>query len=226
MSKTNKQQQQKRNKGRGRVVRANTAALPFPPSLRRKLRYTVNVTMTEGAVGAGAIQTFRLNDLYDPDFTGAGSQPMYFDQLCAAGGPYTKFRVFGATAKVTFINLSANTSVCGIFPSPNASSPAGLKQAMEKPWGQFSPLAYNSAGGSKHTFSKKCTTAQILGLAPSHPKNDEYLAGAYNASPVLMDYLICYIYAASGSGSVASASVFIEIDYDAEFYSLTLTGTS
>ncbi len=216
-----------RSKGKKRGERiGNAAALPFPPSLRRKLRYTVNMTLTEAAVGAGAVQTFRLNDLYDPDFTGAGSQPMYFDQLCASGGPYTKFRVYGATVKITYINLSANTSICGIFPSPNASSPVNLKQAMEKPWGKFAPLAFNSAGGCKHTYSQKYTTAQILGLAPTHVKNDEYLAGAYNASPVLMDYVICYLYAAAGSATVASASLIVEIDYDAEFYSLTLTGTS
>jgi hypothetical protein len=42
--------------------------------------------LTEAAAGAGVQYVFGLNNLYDPDVTGAGHQPMYYDQLFTQQG--------------------------------------------------------------------------------------------------------------------------------------------
>lgn len=53
---------------------------------------------------------FRLNSLYDPDFTGSGSQPTTFDQWMAL---YDRYRVLGVDVELTLRNLT--NSVCGIY---------------------------------------------------------------------------------------------------------------
>ncbi|UAU47000.1 Cap [Chicken proventriculitis-associated circular virus 4] len=54
----------------------------FPRMLKTTLKYAENINILNAAAG-GSLQTFSCNSLYDPNITGTGHQPMYFDQLIA-----------------------------------------------------------------------------------------------------------------------------------------------
>lgn len=73
----------------------------FPKSVFTKLRYVWNGTLNPGAGGINAIQVFRANSVYDPDYTGAGNQPRGFDEWMAV---YDHFYVKRSKIKVTFHN--------------------------------------------------------------------------------------------------------------------------
>lgn len=77
----------------------------FPVVVTKKLRYstTFQLVCTSGAV---ATYVFRANDLFDPDYTGTGHQPMGFDQMILF---YNHFVVTSAKIKATIRNKS-NTS--------------------------------------------------------------------------------------------------------------------
>ena len=63
---------------------------PFPMRLKNTLRYSGQPTLSTAAGAAGnGTYSFRANGMYDPDFTGVGKQPVYFDQLCAVYNHYT-----------------------------------------------------------------------------------------------------------------------------------------
>lgn len=70
--------------------------LGFPGRMRTKLRYveSIGVTSTAGAVGAYA---FNANGLYDPNDSGGGHQPMYFDQYMTV---YDHYKVLGSVITV------------------------------------------------------------------------------------------------------------------------------
>jgi len=71
----------------------------FPDRIRTKLKYSDVITLT--ATLANTTEwTFRMNSLYDPDLTGTGHQPMWFDQFSPV---YLKYRVYGSRIKATFI---------------------------------------------------------------------------------------------------------------------------
>lgn len=80
----------------------------FPDSLRTTLKYHQDIGISS-ASGAVAGNTFRANSLYDPDETGTGHQPMYFDQLAAV---YGRYQVVASTIRVCFtpVTETAGTS--------------------------------------------------------------------------------------------------------------------
>jgi len=102
----------------------------FPTRMTFTHRYVDNFTLA--SVNGGLdYHVFRMNGMYDPDFTGTGHQPVFFDQLTPI---YEHWTVIGA--KITF----------HIVPSTNATYPA-----------QFI-LFQNSASGA--TFSSQSVIAE------------------------------------------------------------------
>ena len=70
------------------TLRLSTARLtnsmnPFPPSMICDLQYVDygTVSSTGATTSTGSEYAFRLNSLFDPNLTGVGHQPRYFDQL-------------------------------------------------------------------------------------------------------------------------------------------------
>ncbi len=217
---------QRRARADGLAEVANTVSrlmpTPFPPRVRHKIVYTYAGALTEGAAGAGATIAFSTNGLYDPYVPLGGLQPMYFDQLCTATGPYTRYRVFGATARIVFGSNTNSAVLFGVYHSPSNTAPASVTEAQEKPMGQYTIVGQGSGAGKVVLHSSR-RTHEVLGLSPSHVANDEYLAGVYNANPVLATYMTVWLY---GFGVAATGLVTVDITYDAEFYGITNTGTS
>ena len=71
---------------------------------RGKLLYSDNRVITPTAAAATAY-VYSANGLYDPDITGAGHQPMSFDQLI---GMYEHYTVQSGKITVNFVNENAN----------------------------------------------------------------------------------------------------------------------
>jgi len=72
----------------------------FPPIKHTTLRYVETVTLNPGN-GSSAVNVFAVNNIFDPNVTGSGHQPMYYDNYAAL---YSRYRVTSATC--TFIPLS------------------------------------------------------------------------------------------------------------------------
>lgn len=80
----------------------------FPIRKNTVLRYVEDFSLDPGD-GSSAVNVFSTNNLYDPNYTGTGHQPMFFDNYSAL---YSKYKVNSAT--VTMVCLSnhiVNTTV-------------------------------------------------------------------------------------------------------------------
>ena len=73
----------------------------FGKVLHAKLVYShlyagnINTTTSGVAFGNAAIQSYQ-SSMYDPDFTGLGHQPLYYDTVCGSHPlPYPYYRVYG-----------------------------------------------------------------------------------------------------------------------------------
>lgn len=85
----------KYTKGPTRVLGITT--YPFPNQLFCKLNYADNYKIIGAGAGLLGTQTWRLNDITDPDYTGTGHQVYYNDQLAPI---YRKYCVYGAKITV------------------------------------------------------------------------------------------------------------------------------
>jgi hypothetical protein len=97
---------------------------------------------------------FRLNSLYDPDFTGGGSQPTTFDQWMAL---YDRYRVIACEVdlSVSILNLATPIQVAfapSVDAAPTLTYPGvgGLREAVIA-----RPKGYASTGTLKHVFLMK-----------------------------------------------------------------------
>jgi len=86
----------------------------FPNTKTVALRY-VDTLNLNGGPGSSAVQVFRVNNIYDPDYTGLGHQPMYRDNYAAL---YSKYRVNYATITMVALdthitNTSTSNDVAG-----------------------------------------------------------------------------------------------------------------
>lgn len=86
----------------GAIVGLSRSDMGFPDRVQTKLLYSdwFELNMTSGAA---AVQTFRLNSLFDPDYTGVGHQPMWHDQLSAV---YRNYRVKGSKITAEFMPVT------------------------------------------------------------------------------------------------------------------------
>jgi hypothetical protein len=94
---------QKLPKGLGMLV--STRAV-VPSEFRTVLRYSQRIVINNN-IGLPNSYLFVGNSVFDPDFSGTGSQPLGFDQLA---GLYSRYRVLGSTITVDMMTPSAGTN--------------------------------------------------------------------------------------------------------------------
>ena len=85
--------------------------------------------LTPGAAVASYV--FRGNSLYDPDYTGTGHQPRYYDQLTPI---YGRYKVLSSAITVEMINGAANSgAIFAITPNTEIITFTSWQQASELP---------------------------------------------------------------------------------------------
>lgn len=140
-----------------------------------RLRYVEQIALDPGVNGITSY-TFRANDMYDPNYTGTGHQPLGFDQW--VGTIYDHFTVVGSKIKVTptmqgFDATGTNSCVYGVILDDNSTfaytNPAAV---LESKQGKGAVLLGNTGTGTgnkprpaKRNFSAKkfFGTREIVG---------------------------------------------------------------
>ncbi len=80
----------------------------FPDSMTVNLKYCQQVNFSLSG-GTPALQVFRANSIFDPDYTGVGHQPLGADQLA---GLYGRYEVLDSTIRARYTtNSSVNDTV-------------------------------------------------------------------------------------------------------------------
>lgn len=193
----------------------------FPPTLTRVLNYADNYTLTEAAAGTGAFQVYRTNDVYDPDWSNAGHQPMYFDQLCSATGPYVNFTVPSVEFDLKFQNISNFPVILVMYVSLTTTTPSGKNVACERPLSWKTLLAPSSAGAHSSVVKKlRVNNAKTLGVPLSTYEATNY--GTYGFSPPQGNQLTGPFLQMSiwGMGGIGSVAYQVNAKYKTKFFGL------
>lgn len=194
-----------------RTVASIPMGLGFPDTTRVTLAYTD--TLTLGSAAFQTIYSFRGNSVYDPDFTGVGHQPAYFDTYSEV---YSHYKVYGCTINIKLANATNDLTVAAIIPSTQSLSVGATPSAMlDLPRARWTVAG--SAGIEPANISHKCSTSEILGLTSRQIEDDDYSA-LTSANPLQLWYWNFYISHVDTSKLNVGVSFLVRIMYDVKFY--------
>jgi len=156
----------------------------FPARIVRRLRYndTVAVSSTTGAVGTYVL---RANDLYDPDFTGTGHQPLGFDQLMLF---YNHFTVTKAKLVCTFESTTACPVHVSLRVDGDSTAITTPSRLIELGGNVLLGLEQKAVSGSTRTAEIQADIGRLQGVSQGAITSDPSLQGSSGASPVECSY--------------------------------------
>lgn len=200
----------------------------FGTQLKTKLTYAVNVApSTVGSIPTAYGYRFRLNSLYDPDFTGTGQQPYYYDTFTTI---YKQYIVTGCYLDLTFNNpTSAGLWVGWSIHSAadTASSPNGmtLGDIMSRP--NMVCTQIPSTGSQSVTCRVRVDPWVLFGISKA-----QYMAlfdafgAAYNANPTQVVELDLFICDPDSRVSPQYVRIVGQLVFDVQFFDRLSPGSS
>ena len=119
----------------GRVPRG-PASVPFPPVSYKCLTYADDTyRLVQSLTDIAAMYEYRGNSCFDPDLTGVGAQPRYFDTFCGAqdtSAPYGNYNVMASKIIVDIYQDPAASSQLGtVYVQPVRGTTVGVGNANE-----------------------------------------------------------------------------------------------
>lgn len=193
----------------------------FPKKIITILRYYQSDVLTSN-LGSIANTVFRMNSLFDPDFTGTGHQPMYYDRYAAL---YSNYRVLGSRLSTTFYPTHDATAVSngpyiiGMHKSHLSSSLASSLDAVQEQNDTFSQLI--GGGDAYPTLSITFSPEIDLG----RPALDDVVSSDVLSSPSDIIYATPFFTdRTNATGSTVHLNTCIE--FTVEFFDLKVENAS
>ena len=184
----------------------------FPNTIITKMRYVDYYTMSS-ASGSVAKQVMVANGLFDPDLTGTGHQPMYFDEYKAI---YNNYTVIGSKVTVHFSNYSTQASWnVGIVGDDEGTTSTAATTLMEYNNSVWTVLGQRDGG---HNIKVLTATFEPLEQLGVDAKDDGWTAINTGANPDNKYYFS--IWGNTNDNSSASMVATVEVEYTAKFSEL------
>jgi hypothetical protein len=193
-------------------------SIGFPDRLGTYLRYN-QIGVAAGAVSP-ALQQYRLNSLYDPDLTGAGHQPSYYDVLSLV---YNQYYVRGAQFKIEFVNQTTVGLIGVVYYAPEQTSTQTVEQLSESKFAKRFVVGPSTGNNTKTITMPYMTISEIWGQRITESDSDFY--SSVTTSPINGVYVAFRLIAADGSTSI-SCAYRAELVYDSLFKQVAVFASS
>lgn len=195
----------------------------FPPSMKNKLKYSQQINWGPMTAFTYGTNIFNANGLYDPDATGVGGQPRFYDQLTQL---YSRWKVLATKVDMRIQQITTvEPCIAGVLFTTNTSFPFttynDLREYKQRP-GSSSLLKYkhiqNVAGvsskgaGSGTTISLYVPTWKSGKTTARAVMDLEEWAGIQLANPFNKIYCYTFVCPALETGIVAT-NVIADIDF-------------
>lgn len=166
------------------AVRGNRVGGPFPVQKSCQMVYTevVSVSLTAGT-GLGKY-TFVCNGLFDPNLTGTGTQPLYFDQLANIYNHYTVTSSFIEVQPMG--TTSSKDMVMAMYIDDDATTDSDPVLLAQRPGAKF--ISYNPGVQIPPTVTLPWSAYKTFG---PNVLNNELYRGSLSANPSEMSYYCC-----------------------------------
>ena len=152
----------------------------LPDRIVTTLKYSQMINFTGSA--SPTAQVFAINSCFDPDNSGTGHQPSYFDKIAAV---YARYFVSEACLDVTISNESATVPInyAVVYSDQNigANSVEELSEAQYSKYGIIGVLSSNPV---KRVTLPPMSMAKLMGTAPKDIlEADDNMYAGVGASP-------------------------------------------
>jgi hypothetical protein len=182
---------------------ASLGSVGFPLKLRTTLKYVDTISLT---ISAGTVSTrqFSCNGLWDPDITGTGHQPCYFDNL---GAIYDHYTVMSSRIKFTLLALTGSGLVASLYVEDDTSTTSFVPQSAEQGTGISLMQVLTTPAKS---FSLTWDAKQYFG---GDILDNDNLQGTVTGNPAEQSYFTLSV--SDLTGIAWSYYFTVEIEYDA-----------
>lgn len=137
---------------------------PFPQFMFTKLRYSDKFTLTISSA-VPATHQFNLMNMFDPDRTGTGHQPYYYDELTTL---YKYANVYGCKLELRFISSGSVKVIAR--PAVSAAVPSNLPLEEERP---YSKNRLYASGGPAGFLGIYCPIHTLFGRTKKQVLTDD-----------------------------------------------------
>lgn len=184
---------------------------------RVHLQYSQTITFT-AAAGTFVLQQFRSNSVFDPDLTGAGTQPLEHDQLAAL---FNRYRVNKFSWYVECPSTTLNYKVVNALVNGN-EAPASVDELNEYPSARYRTISFNGAPSAILTGKK--LLAPYNGMAERTYHTDDRTGAVVTTNPI---EVINYNFGLQNdNGSGITVIVTFKFRFDVIYYDPIIPGRS
>lgn len=197
---------------------------PFPVVMLRKHKYAEYFNMSSGNFLLGTQQAFRLNSVYDVNYTGAGHQPYGHDQMALL---YGKYRVLKTTVQLLFTTPgAANDMICAESVAPNTTSGltgTQLWEPVERPGGSWGHLP--TSGDRRCILKRTYNMHTICGVSKAAYLAEDRYAADVGSNPTQDILLTTAVGCFDGTNAVACVLQAV-FEFEVLWYNRTTLGSS
>lgn len=207
--KHNKKSQRKQRKRAPKTVHPFTMKVAPVSKAVYKFVYTEAASLGAAAT-AGAHYTFSLNNLYDPNISGTGYQPIGFDQMCQF---WLNYRVLSVRIRLDFSpNPGATeTNRVGYYPSGLSTMPADYNAWLVQPFAKTAVLSSSGGPGVK-TMTDTIRPWQVLGITRNNYMSENDYLSSSTGGPLRPIYLHTFAQAIGKVDTACGVRVFLEYE--------------
>lgn len=202
----------RRRKGKSnKMVNVNRALRPFAQRYITKLKYAqVQFLNTAGP----AAWRFRLNSLFDPDFSGIGHQPYGFDQLSPL---YNRYRVISCSYVVSAVDQAGQYITFATLPANEQVNTLSLSEMRENPRCQFVVQAPASA---MKQITGKVYLPSLVGRTKAQYMADDRYQALVTDNPAEAAILNVYVQRMDEGLNTLNVPLTVTLEYTVEFFDI------
>jgi len=182
---------------------------PFKNKKMVTFEYQNELTVMGGATNLTIMSTMP-NSLYDYDKHGifGNKQPLFYDALLSASGPYKQYKVISWTTTYTILNTSTTVPItCWAIPPVPAQ--AEIDSAAEADNFPGVERLYLTGGSGSKNMGTLTVSGHIADVYPGYV-DDNNIVGNYNSDPSLTIYGGLIVKGADGS---TAPSVYVAVKH-------------
>jgi hypothetical protein len=198
----------------GARLQAGMYSTGFPRMMHFTHIYTATLNLTS-TTGVANVYQFSANGMFDPDITGTGTQPTYFDQLTPVYDHYTVFR-----SRCTYSFLADKDANVVMYIEDDTTTATSINSAAIQPSASTHVVTLQAALPT--VIRRDWDAKQYFG---GDVFDNDDLQGSVSANPVEQSYYTI-VHQAQDASSTAVLRGVIRIEYDCVWDELKGIGAS